>query len=183
MGKKKANKNLHCPVVGCRTKSPHLSSPTIKEVHDLFSDPIAIAAWIKSCVVELVQSVESDVASNRYFAYFTRWRVPEELYHRALYVLFVADKNEIPHIASGEMPNGFSDIWRKVNKTVFDGKGTLDQKQMGLSGEEFTAMDTLNNAAHASFSAIVTCIDLSKDRDKWKPIIDKHINYWKQCEP
>jgi hypothetical protein len=51
---------------------------------------------------------------------------------------------------------------------------------MGLSGEEFTAMDTLNTAAHASFAAIVTCIDLSKNRDKWKPIIDKHINYWKQ---
>jgi hypothetical protein len=110
MKKKKARKNPHCPVAGCRTKAPHLLSPTTKGVHYLFSDPKATAEWVKSCIVELVQSVESDIASNRYFAYFTRWRVPEELYHRALYVLFVADKNEIPHIASGEIPNGFSDI-------------------------------------------------------------------------
>jgi hypothetical protein len=66
-----------------------------------------------------------------------------------------------------------------VNRVVYDGKGTLDQKQMGLNGEEFTAMNTLNNSAHASFATIVTCIDVSKNRDKWRPIIDKHIAHWK----
>jgi hypothetical protein len=70
-------------------------------------------------------------------------------------------------------------MWKEVNRFVHDGKGTLDQKQMGLNGEEFTALNTLNNSAHASFSTIVTCLDVSKNRERWKPLIDKHIEYWK----
>jgi hypothetical protein len=180
MKKKKAKKNPHCPVSGCKTKTPHLSSLTTKGIHDAFSKPETVAEWVKSSIVELVQSVESDAASDRYFAYLTRWRQPEELYHRALYVVFVADKAEIPHITSGELPNSFSAMWRAVNRVVYDNKGTLDQRQTGLSGEGFTAMDTLNSSAHASLATIVTCIDVSKNRDKWKPIIEKHLNYWKQ---
>jgi hypothetical protein len=180
MKKKRAKKNPHCPVPGCNTKTLHLSSATTAGIHHTFSKPETVAEWVKSCIVELVQSVTSDTDSHRYFAYLTRWRQPEELYHRALYPLFVADKPAIPHIVSGELPNSFSAMWKKVNQVVSDGKGTLDQKQMGLSGEEFTAMDTLNNSAHASFATIVTCIDVSKNREKWKPIIDKHITYWKQ---
>jgi hypothetical protein len=131
-----------------------------------------------------VQSVESDVAAHRYFAYLTRWRHTEELYHRALYVIFVANQAEIQHVASNETPNSFSQMWKKVNEVVYDSKGTLDLKQMGLSGEQFTAMDTLNNAGHASFATIVTCIDVSKNREKWKQqFIDRHIAYWKlPCE-
>ncbi len=178
--KKKSNKNQHCPVPGCKTKAPHLASPTTAGIHRVFSKPETAAEWVKACIVELVQSVEADVAANRYFAYLTRWRHTEELYHRALYVIFVADPQEIPHVASNEPPNSFFAMWKKVNDAVYDGKGTLDQKLMGLSGEEFTAMDTLNNAGHASFATIVTCIDVSKNREKWKPIIDKHITYWKQ---
>ena len=71
-------------------------------------------------------------------------------------------------------------MWKKVNDAVYDGNGTLDQKRMGVSGEEFTAMDTLNNAGNASFATVITCIGVSKNREKWKPIIDKHITYWKQ---
>ena len=175
-------KNAHCPVPGCNTEKPHLSSPTTAGVHHVFSKPETTAQWIKSCIVELVQSIESDVDANRYFAYLTRWRHTEELYGRALYVLFVADKGELPHIASNALPNSFSAMWRKVNEDVFDGKGTLDQKQTGLSGgEQFTAMDTLNNAGHASFATIVTCIDVSKNREQWKAtFIAQHIAYLKQ---
>jgi len=180
MPKQKQKKNQHCPVPGCKTKNPHLSSSTTAGIHDAFSKPETAAEWVKACIVELVQSVESDVGSHRYFAYLTRWRHTEELYHRALYVLFVADTKEIPHIASNELPNGFSAMWGKVNQTIYDGKGTLDKKQMGLNGEEFTAMDTLNNAGHASFATVVMCIDVTRNRERWKPIIDKHIAYWKQ---
>jgi hypothetical protein len=175
----KQKKNSHCPVPGCRTKQPHLSSATTAGIHHAFAQPEQLALWVKGCVVEIVQSVIDDVNKGRYFAYLTRWRQPEEMYHRALYVLFVAKAAEIPHIASGELPNSFSAMWKEVNRVVYGGKGTLDKKQMGLNGEEFTAMDTLNSSAHASFSAVVTCIDLSKNRDKWKPIIEKHIAYWK----
>ena len=177
---KKTKKNPHCPVPGCNTKKPHLSSPTTAGIHHPFAKPEQLALWVKSCIVGIVQSVTSDTDSNRYFAYLTRWRQPKELYHRALYLLFVAGKDAIPHIVSGELPNSFSAMWKEVNRVVYDGKGTLDQKQMGLNGEEFTAMNTLNNSAHASFATIVTCIDVSKNRDKWRPIIDKHIAYWKQ---
>jgi hypothetical protein len=177
--KKKPKKSLHCPVPGCRTKKPHLSSPTTAGLHHAFSNPEQLALWVKSCIVELVQSVIDDVNRGRYFAYLTRWRQPEEMYHRGLYTLFVADKSAIPHIVSGELPNSFSAMWNEVNRVVYDGKGSLNQKQMGLNGEEFTAMNTLNNSAHASFATIVTCIDVSKNREKWRPIIDKHIAYWK----
>ena len=129
--------------------------------------------------MELVQSVIDDVNKGRYFAYLTRWRQPEEMYHRALYTLFVADKAAIPHIVSGELPNSFSAMWKEVNQTVYNGKGTLDQKQLGLNGEEFTAMNTLNNSAHASFATIVTTIDFAKNRELRTPIVNKHIEYWK----
>jgi hypothetical protein len=131
------------------------------------------------CIVEIVQSVEDDVKAHRYFAYVTRFRQPEEMYHRALYVLFVAKPSEIPHIMSNEMPNSFSAMWGAVNNTIYAGKGTLNRKLTGLAGEVFTPMDTLNSGAHASFGAVVTVIDVSKNRAKWAPIIAKHIGYWK----
>jgi hypothetical protein len=176
---KKPKKNPNCPVQGCKTKQPHLSSSTTAGIHHAFSKPEQLAEWVKMCLVELVRSVTADAEANRFFAYLTRWRQPEELYHRALYVLFIADKAEIPHIASGELPNSFSAMWKEVNRIVYDGKGTLDRKQMGLNGEEFTAMNLLNDSAHASFATIVTTIDVSKNRDRWRPIIDNHITYWK----
>jgi hypothetical protein len=173
-------KNPHCPVPGCKTKKPHLSSPTIAGIHHVIAKPETTAAWAKMCIVELVQSVESDVLAHRYFAYLTRWRHTEELYYRALFVIFCAEQTEIPHIASNETPNGFSAMWRKVNEIVYDGKLAHDQKQLGLSGEEFTAMEMLNSVGHASFATIVALIDVSKNRDEWKPRIDKHMAYWKQ---
>jgi hypothetical protein len=176
---KKQKKNPHCPVPGCKTKQPHLSSTTTAGLHHAFSKPEQLALWVKSCIVEVVQSVIDDVNKGRYFAYLTRWRQPEEMYHRVLYMLFVADRAAIPHIVSGELPNSFSAMWNTVNKTVFAGKGTLDQKQLGLNGEEFTAMNTLNNSAHASFATIVTCIEFARKPEFREPIIDKHIQYWK----
>ena len=130
-------------------------------------------------MVEIIQSVEDDVKANRYFAYLTRFRQPEEMYCRALYVLFVAQPQEIPHIMSNELPNSFSAMWHAVNCNVFAGKGTLDKKQTGLGGEVFTAMDALNSGAHASFGAVVTVIDISRNRAKWEPKIAKHIEHWK----
>jgi len=132
--KKKPKKNPHCPVAGCRATKPHLSSPTTAGIHHAFSGPEQLALWIKLCLAELVQSVIDDVNKGRYFAYLTRWRQPEEMYHRALYMLFVADKPELPHIASGDLPNSFSQMWKEVNRVVYDGKGTLDQKQLQSLG-------------------------------------------------
>lgn len=175
----KPKRNPHCPVPGCRTKQPHLSSSTTAGLHHTFSDPERLASWTKHCIAELVKSAIEDVNQGRFFAYLTRWRQPDEMYYRALYVLFVADKAAIPHVVSGEMPNSFSAMQKAVNQTVFDGKRTLDKPQLGLSGEQFTAFDTLNNSAHASFATIVTCIEFARKPKFRAPIIDKHLEYWK----
>ncbi len=178
--KKPKKKNAHCPVPGCRTKQPHLSSSTTAGLHHQFSNPEKLAEWVKHCIAELINSVVCDVNKGRFFAYLTRWRQPEELYHRALYILFVADEAAIPHIVSGDLPNSFSAMWKAVNQTVFDGKGTLDKPQLGLNGEQFTAMDTLNNSAHASFATILTCYEFVRKPELRAPIIDKHLESWKK---
>jgi hypothetical protein len=178
MAKKKKN-NPNCPVAGCRTQHPHLSSPTTADLHHTFSDPETLASWTKSCIVELIQSSIDDVNKGRFFAYLTRWRQPDEMYCRALYILFVADKDAIPHFVSGDTPNSFSVMQKAVNQTVFDGKRSLDKPHLGLSGEQFTAFDTLNSGAHALFGTIVTCIEFAKNPELRAPIIDKHLGYWK----
>lgn len=66
--KAKKKKNTHCPVPGCNTKQPHLSSPTTAGLHHTFSAPDALALWVKSCIVELIQSVIDDVNKGRFFA-------------------------------------------------------------------------------------------------------------------
>ncbi len=176
---KKVKKNPHCPVPGCKTGQPHLSSPTTAGLHHTFSNPERLALWTKHCIAELINSAMEDVEKGRFFAYLTRWRQPEEMYYRALYILFVADKGAIPHIVSGETPNSLSVMQKAVNHTVFGGKKSLDTPHLGLSGEQFTAFDTLNSGAHASFATIVTCIELAKNPEFRAPIIDKHLEYWK----
>jgi hypothetical protein len=175
----KAKKNPHCPVAGCKTIQPHLSSPTAAGLHHAFSDPERCAQWTKHCIVELINSVIDDVNKGRFFAYLTRWRQPDEMYYRALYLLFVADKNAIPHVVSGELPNSFSAMQKAVNQAVFGGKRALDKPHPGLSGEQFTVFDTLNSSAHASFATVVMCIEFAKKREFRTPIIEKHLEYWK----
>jgi hypothetical protein len=143
-----------------------------------FADPAQLTAWVKACIFELLGSVADDVKNHRLFAYMTRWRQPEELYYRTLYVLFVADEGELPHVFSGDMPNGFRAIWRRVNDVVFEGRGTLEKPLEGLSGEQFTPMDTINSNAHASFPAIITCVGLARNPEYQKNI-PRHLEYWK----
>jgi hypothetical protein len=176
---KKNKPNPHCPVPGCRTRQPHLDSLTTKGLHQTFSDPERLAGWVKMCIVEIVQSVIDDVNNGRLFAYLTRWRQPEEMYHRALYILFIADEAAIPHIVSGEPPNSFSDMWKAVNREILGGKGTLDERQRGLNGEEFTVMNTLNTSAHASFAAMTMCLGLVRDPN-YQARIPRHIEHWKK---
>jgi len=179
MTAKRKKKNPHCPVSGCRTKQPHLSSSTTAGLHQIFSNDERLAQWTKHCIAELTNSAMTDATQGRFFGYLTRWRQPDEMYYRALYMLFVADKTVIPHLLSGEMPNSFSSMQKAVNQAVFDGKRALDQPLTGLSGEQFTVFDTLNSSAHASFATIVTCIKFAKDPDFRAPIIAKHLEYWR----
>lgn len=164
-------------MLGCRTQRPHSESEVVQGLLRAFADPAQLASWVKGCIAELRDSVRDDVNNGRLFAYLTRWRQPEELYYRTLYVLFVADENEIPHVLSGELPNGFTAIWRKVNECVLEGRGALEKSQPGLTGGQFTAMKTINSNAHASFASMITCIGLARNVEYQKQI-PRHLEHW-----
>jgi hypothetical protein len=168
-----------CPVPRCGTITPHTSSLTVQAFMRL--SPADVIDWTKRCIVEIVQSVIDDVNKNRIFAYLTRWRDPEELYIRVLYAQFVAPGDHLPHIFSGDMPNGFAPMWRKVNEVVFENNGTLFKDQVGLSGETFTTMTTLNQNAHNSFSTMLMTIGIVRSKsEEWQPRIKKHIEHWQK---
>ena len=109
-------------------------------------------------MAELRESICRDLADKKVFAFHTRIRQPEELYIRALYALFVATNEELPHILSGATPNGLSSLYREVNRIVFDGRGLLLLQQAGQSFGMFTPIDTLHDGAHVSFRSFLTCI-------------------------
>jgi hypothetical protein len=172
-------KNPHCPVPGCRATQPHLKNKQHQEIYAAFTNPTLLAQTVKSCIVDIVQSCIDDVNRTRFFAYLSRWRLPEEMYTRALYLLFVATPEEIAHVVSDELPNSFSAMWRKVNAAVFDGKSPLEKKLTGLRGEEFTTMDTLNHSAHGSLIAVVTTLGFQKNPNRVQ-LSDRHLAVWKK---
>ena len=171
--------NPHCVVPGCRTKRPHSESPATQEIIQCFSDPTKLTMGVKLSIGDLMESVNDDLAKGRFFAYHTRARQVEELYCRVLYVLFIADERALPHIFSGDPPNSFSQMWREVNRVVLDGRGALDTLRTNPSGEEFTAMDMLNESAHASFAAIAVSIAFAHSPDS-QAQITRHVDYWKK---
>lgn len=147
----------------------------------MHQSPADVIDWTKLCIVELIQSVIDDVNKGRIFAYLTRWRDPEELYTRVLYAMFVAPPDHLPHIFSGDVPNGFTQMWKRVNEVVFEGNGTLFKEQVGLNGEVFTTMGTLNQNAHNSFSTMLTTLGIVKSKpEDWKPRIKKHVEHWQK---
>jgi hypothetical protein len=168
-----------CPVPRCGTKTPHANNSTVQAF--MRQNPAEVIDWTKRCIVELIQSVIDDVNKGRIFAYLTRWRDPEELYTRVLYAMFVAPADHLPHIFSGDMPNGFAAMWKKVNEIVFEGKGALFKEQVGLNGEAFTPMETLNQNAHNSFSTMLTTIGVVRSNpEEWHPRIKKHVEHWQK---
>src|SRR6266852_6765231 len=130
--RKKKKINPHCPVLGCKTKRPHMDDSIVQGVSHEFSDPKKLAMWFKVGISDLRASMQRDLEEGRIFAYLARWRQPEELYCRALYVLFIAKPDELPHLFSGEMPNSFREIYRAVNQEIFEGRGILESPQPGL---------------------------------------------------
>jgi len=55
-------------------------------------------------------------------------------------------------------------MYNKVNNIVFEGRGLLLVEQPGLgSGTSFSPIDTLNDGAHVSFPAFLTCMGLIKN--------------------
>jgi len=108
-----------------------------------FAPPDKMAQWSLVAMAELSQSISRDLADKKVFAFHTRIRQPEELYIRTLYALFVASDSELPHILSGAMPNGFSSLYREVNRVVFGGRGLVLEQQLRRSYGTFAPIDAL----------------------------------------
>lgn len=128
-----------------------------------FGPPAKMAEWSLAAMVELRESICRDFVENKIFAWYTRLRQPEELYIKTLYALFVASEPELHHLLSGEMPNSLARLYEKVNEVVFLGRGLLQTEQAGLTQGTFKPADMLNDGAHASFSAFMSCIGLIRN--------------------
>jgi hypothetical protein len=182
---KKSKANPHCPIPGCKTEGVHKDDPIVKGIIAEFGDPEKLTGWVLSAMAELRESMMKDLSEGRIFAWHTRLRQPEELYIRTLYLLFIASEEETHHILSGEMPNGLSGLYGKVNEAILEGRGLLQVQQPGLKYGSFKPMDTLNDGAHLSFRAFVTCIGLIKNpqclgddfRDKYLKHLNTYCNY------
>lgn len=92
-------------------------------------------------------------------------RQPEELYFRAMYILFIAAEPEIPHILSGDKPNSFSQIYEKVNEVILEGRGDITEVKPGLVSGEFKMIDNLNDGAHVGFGALQMVVNLGQNPD------------------
>ena len=173
----KPKTNPHCPVSGCRTDDPHLTSPTVAAMHQYFSKPDELAVWFKSSIVELIQSAIDDVKKGRFFAYLTCWRTPEELYYCALYILFVA-ANSIS--CSAELPNSFGHVEGSRSKGLL----MKVTRSTPVRSEPRTVYADENQiaSAHASFAATDDRVmgKLARNSEFRAPIIDQHIAYLKK---
>ena len=127
-------------------------------------------------MAELSQSICRDLAEKKLFAWISRLRQPEEIYIRTLYTLFIATKEELPHIISGETPNGMMGYYKQVNTLVFEGRGLLDAPQPGLTIGSFKPVETLHAGAHGSISAFMTWIGLA-NHPEMLPAPDKYIEH------
>jgi len=162
MKKKQPKLNPHCPVAGCKTPTSHTDNPTVKGLVHNFSDPAKVALWTSAALAEIGNSMGADLAAERNFSLLTRSRQPEELYIRALYTIFIARPEELAHIMSDALPNSFRNMYRKVNKLVFEGRGLLEVSEPGLKHGSFTPMDTINRGAHVSFSTMMMVIGFAQ---------------------
>jgi hypothetical protein len=144
-----------CPVKGCRATQPHASDPIVKGL--MLTPPQDVIALVHDALEEMRNSVQDDISGGRTFACFTRVRHVEELYMRCVYVVLLAPDEEIPHIFSGDTPNGFDFIYEQFNEKILDGRGKVKETKPGLTFGNFTPMKTTHNAAHGSFQTLFAC--------------------------
>ena len=96
---------------------------------------------------------------------------------RCVYVLLLATPDEIPHVLSGETPNGFDFIYAKVNEAVMSGRGVLKDTQPGFQFGNFTPMKTIHNAAHVSFQSLITWRSSRQHPESVKEFSEKFIKH------
>jgi hypothetical protein len=176
MGKRKGNP--FCPVPRCLVTAPHADDFIVQALTTALLKPALLAQWALNGMKELKDSLAQDIASSRVFAWSTRLRQIEELYIRTVYLLLLADDEEIPHFLSEIPPNGFTALYRRVNKEVLAGEGDLEIEQIGLASSKFTAMQTINQSAHVSFRALATAESMRKEPAHILPRLseyEKHV--------
>ena len=172
--------NPHCPVKGCSGANPHTDDPMVKVM--MLMKPQELTTLVSQALLQIRDSVTADMAATRTFGWITRLRQVEELYMRCVYVLLLSSDDEVPHIFSGETPNSFDFIYVKVNEAVFAGRGVLKDTQPGLTYGNFTPMNTIHNAAHASFQSLLTWKSSQMFPDPIKdypPKLLKHIDTYR----
>jgi hypothetical protein len=174
--KKKVVLNPHCPVVGCRTKQPHIADTTVMSVVHRFTGPDKCLRWVHASLCELRDSITQDHEHQRFMCLITRLRQVEEVYFRTLYVLFLAPARAIPHVLAGDPPNSFSAIYDEVNDKILKGRGALKGSGIGFGG--FSPMAILNAGAHADYKTMQTVDWLHEASEKPFDIegYKKHIN-------
>jgi hypothetical protein len=161
-GQKKAKSKQHCPVPGCKVNQPHQNDSALRKLIADFESPDKLLLLVGSAIAEIRDSVVQDIQESRLYAWYSRQRQPDELYVRALYLLFCAPDDHVPHILSGCVPNSFSPLYKEVNRVIFRGRGTLLTKRQGPTGVEFTVMENIHSAAHISFPVLRMCEDVSQ---------------------
>lgn len=177
--KQKITANPHCPVSGCKTTKPHAQDPLVKALLQAFGTPETMTHWTLAAMVDLRDSICRDLLEKKIFAWFTRLRQPEELYIRTLHNLFIATEKQLHHSLSGEIPNSYSLLYEDVNKVIFEGRGMLFTEQQGLNpAVTFKAKDVLNDGAHVSYSAFLTCIGFVRHPEYQRPpqVYIDHMN-------
>lgn len=146
-----------------------------------YDDPKQLAGWAEAGMKELVLSFMQDMEAGRNFAWLTRLRQIEELYVRALYILLIAKGTEVPHLLSNMLPNGFTALYKKVNTSVFEGRGKLTDVMPGQSYGSFTPMETINQGAHVSFASMLTVIGINslppeqRNFDNYRKHLDTYL--------
>lgn len=139
--------------------------------------PQELISWVIEALGELEDSVASDGAAGRTFGWISRLRQVDELYMRCVYIVLIAPNDEIPHLFSGETPNGFDFIYERFNQVILGGRGILRQTQGGLQFGNFTPMKTVHNAAHVSFQSLFTWKAASQHPEHLAGFPEKYLKH------
>jgi hypothetical protein len=150
---KKVPQNPFCPVVSCKTDKPHTDDPFVRGL--LAYTPAVIARQALIGMTQLRDSMQDDLNGNRSFAFLTRFRQIEELFHRTIFYLFAATPEEIPHFLSEVPPNRFDHIFKLLNQRLCDERFTLDKhviQAVGLPDQRLWTI--MHETAHVSMRAL-----------------------------
>src|SRR2546422_5826094 len=171
--------STHCPVPRCDAKQPHTDDPIVQALMQM--PPQELTELVRAAMAELLESFKNDAQNNRTFAWMTRLRQVDELYMRTVYVLLLAKDKEIPHVLSGDIPNGFDFIYGAFNKAVLDGRGELKETKPGYKFGTFTPMKTIHNATHVSFQTLLTWRSSKEHPESVQGFPEKYTGHVEKC--